>query len=132
MCVFVCVCLCMCVCVCVYVHIYVYMYTCIYTHVAYNLAQHLDERNENEEAALWYKKAIKIDMDHGPALSNYASLLWKHYQDKENSQKFHQRALRASPNDAVYYIIIVIRVLQLGPIIICSPPASPNDAVYCT
>jgi hypothetical protein len=27
-----------------------------------------------------YKKAIKIDMDHGPALSNYASLLWKHYQ----------------------------------------------------
>ncbi len=30
--------------------------------------------------------------------------IYIYYQDKENSQKFHQRALRASPNDAdVYY-----------------------------
>jgi len=43
---------------------------------AYNLAHHLDERHELEEAAVWYKKAIKINMDHAPALSNYANLLW--------------------------------------------------------
>jgi Tfp pilus assembly protein PilF len=71
---------------------------------AFNLAHHLDELGEYDEAAMWYKKAIKIDVEHGPALSNYAALLWKHFQDKENAAKFHQRAVRASPNDAdVYY-----------------------------
>ena len=48
--------------------------------------------------SVWYKKAIKINMDHAPALSNYANLLWKHYQDKDNAQKFHQRAVRAPLN----------------------------------
>ena len=71
---------------------------------AFNLAHHLDELGECEEATVWYKKAIKLDVEHAPSLSNYATLLWKHYQDKDNAAKFHQRAVRASPNDPdVYY-----------------------------
>jgi len=50
------------------------------THTHTTSGHHLEERGEHDEAATHYKKAIKIDMEHGPALSNYANLLWSHFQ----------------------------------------------------
>ena len=61
---------------------------------AFNLAHHLEEMGDKDEAAEYYKKAIKLDMAHGPALSNYAALLWRHCGDKDTAVKFHQRAIR--------------------------------------
>ena len=70
---------------------------------AFNLAHHLEEMGDQDEAAEYYKKAIKLDMAHGPALSNYAALLWRHCGDKDTAVKFYQRAIRARPHDADMY-----------------------------
>jgi len=65
----------------------------------HNLAVHLEEAGRFDEAAAQYKAAIAAGPLHGPALSNYARLLYRHYRDKESALKFHQRAVRAMPYD---------------------------------
>jgi len=66
----------------------------------FNLAAHLEELKEYEDAAKRYVRAIRADPTHASALSNYARLLHTHVGDKEQAEKFHHRAVKAAPRDA--------------------------------
>ena len=66
---------------------------------AYNLGVHLEEAGRVGEAVEWYKAAITASPGHAAALSNYARLLYSHVRDRDLALQYHQRAVRAAPND---------------------------------
>jgi len=46
-----------------------------------------------------YKGALSVDANHSSTLSNYGSLLYRHFQQREAAMEMYERSLKADPKD---------------------------------